>query len=303
MGSVIGGLLAGAGHTVTLLGRARHLDAVATDGLRITGLYGEHHVRSLRIATSIDALNGPFDTVLLTVKAWDTTAMSTAVAPQLAPDGVLICLQNGLGNMEHASAAVGTKHVLGGRVIFGAEVTAPGHAFVSVHAEPTLIGAPSADVALASRAASIAQALADAGVPAEPTATITADLWAKLLYNAALNPLGALLRVPYGHLPRDPDAKALMDQIIAEAFAVAVATGVTLRWPTAAAYAETFYGRLVPSTAEHRSSMLQDLERGRPTEIDAINGWVAARAAEHHLSAPVNATLTRVIHARTRVRA
>jgi 2-dehydropantoate 2-reductase len=129
---------------------------------------------------------------------------------------------------------------------------------------------------------------------------LVAELWAKVLYNAALNPLGALLGVPYGRLAEDPDARATMDEVIDEAFAVATAAGVQLRWPAAAAYREVFYGRLVPATAEHRSSMLQDLERGRPTEIDALNGWVAGRGAELGVAAPVNATLARLIRARVR---
>ena len=91
-----------------------------------------------------------------------------------------------------------------------------------------------------------------------------------------------------------------MDAVIEEAFAVAWADGVTLRWAAAEDYREEFYGRLVPATAAHRSSMLQDLERGRPTEIEAINGWVAARAAVHGVPAPVNATLTRLLRARAR---
>ena len=202
--------------------------------------------------------------------------------------------------METATAVVGRAHVLGGRVIFGAEITAPGHVHVSVHAEPTLLGAPDPnDTRLETIATTLAQCFETAGVPAAPTTSIIAELWGKVLYNAALNPLGALLSVPYGALPANPHTKRLMDQVIAETFAVATANGVRLRWADPAAYAAAFYGRLVPSTAEHRSSMLQDLERGRPTEIDAINGWVAARAADLGLAAPVNATLTHLIHART----
>src|SRR5262249_54088536 len=109
-----------------------------------------------------------------------------------------------------------------------------------------------------------------------------------------------LLGVPYGHLARDPDTRAVMDTVIDETFAVAEAEDVALAWPDAAAYRAGFYGRLVPTTAEHRPSMLRDLERGRPTEIDAINGHVAARGAVYGVPAPVNATLTRLIRARAR---
>jgi 2-dehydropantoate 2-reductase len=167
--------------------------------------------------------------------------------------------------------------VLGARVIFGAEIVAPGHARDRVR-RPGADREPRRDRRGARAAADRwAMALAAAGIPAEPTADLPAELWGKALYNAALNPLGALLGARYGELPAYPDTRAIMDTVIEEAFAVARAEGVALRWPDAVAYRDAFYGRLVPATAEHRSSMLQDIERGRPTEIDAINGQIAAR--------------------------
>jgi len=188
---------------------------------------------------------------------------------------------------------------------------------VTVCADPVLIGAlePAADGQRA-RAVAWACALADAGIPAAQTEAIVAELWAKVFYNAALNPLGALLDLPYGALAEDAEARAVMDLVIAEAFAVARAAGIVLRWPDAGAYRAEFYGRLVPATARHRSSMLQDLARGRPhrssmlqdlargrpTEIDAINGYVAARGAALGMPAPTNITLTRLIRARARSR-
>lgn len=301
LGSVLGGLLAAAGHAVTLLGRPAHLEAVRRDGLVITGLYGEHRVRGLATATDVAALAGAFDAVLLTVKAWDTAGMAAAVAPRLADDGMLISMQNGLGNLERAAAAVGPRRVLGARVIFGAEVSAPGHVRVTVHAAPTLVGSPDpTDARRTAAARRWAAALGAAGIPAEPTARLVAELWGKLLYNAALNPLGALLGVPYGALPADADARAIMDAVLAEAFAVAQADGVALPWPDVGAYRAEFYERLVPATAAHRSSMLQDLERGRPTEIDAINGYVASRGAVLGVATPANLLLTRAIRARAR---
>src|SRR5439155_1703879 len=123
-------------------------------------------------------------------------------------------------------------------------------------------------------AARWAAELAAAGIPARLAGMLMAEVWAKVLCKAALIPRGALLGVPYGDLPADRDTRMIMDAVIEEAFAVARAEGVELAWPDAAAYRDVFYGRLVPSTAAHRPSMLQDIERGRPTEIDAINGPV-----------------------------
>jgi 2-dehydropantoate 2-reductase len=299
IGSVVGGLLAAAGWPVTLLGRRAHLEAIRARGLAIEGLFGAHRVRGLECATEPAGLRGPFVAVFLTTKAWDTAAVATAGAPHLAADGILVSLQNGLGNVEAAARAVGARRVLGGRVIFGAELVEPGRARVTVFAEPVLLGSPDpGDRVRQDAAAAWATQLAAAGIPSEPTDALVAELWGKVLYNAALNPLGALLGVSYGDLAAHSDARAVMDTVIEEAFAVARAEGVPLRWPDAAAYRAAFYGRLVPATADHRSSMLQDMERGRPTEVDAINGEVAARGAARGVPAPVNATLTRLIRAR-----
>ena len=301
LGSVVGGLLARAGWPVTLLGRRPHLDAVGARGLLVEGLFGTHRVTGLSCVISPEGLRGPYETVFLAVKAYDSEAVAAAVAPHLAHDGFLVSIQNGLGNLEAAARAVGAHRVLGARVIFGAEVAEPGRVRVTVYADPVLVGSPDpADHRRREAAVTWAANLTEAGIPTEASEAIVAELWAKLLYNAALNPLGALLGLSYGALAGDVDARTIMDAVIDEAFAVAAAECVTLRWAAAEDYREEFYGRLVPATAAHRSSMLQDLERGRPTEIEAINGWVAARAAAHGLPAPVNATLTRLLRARAR---
>jgi 2-dehydropantoate 2-reductase len=303
LGSVVGGLLAARGLPVTLFGRTAHLDAVQREGLHVEGLFGDHHVHGLSCITDAAALRGRFATVLLTVKSWDTEDMTRAVAPHLAPDGHVVSMQNGLGNLEQIAAVVGEPRTLGARVIFGAEVVTPGRVRVTVEAAPVLVGSPDpSDAARAGAAACWARELAAAGIAAEPTAALLAELWAKVFYNAALNPLGALLGVPYGWLADDADARGVMDAAIGEAFAVARAGGIRLAWRDADAYRAVFYQRLVPATARHRSSMLQDLERGRPTEIDAINGYVVARGAALGVPTPVNATLTRVIRARVRRR-
>jgi 2-dehydropantoate 2-reductase len=139
-----------------------------------------------------------------------------------------------------------------------------------------------------------------AGIRAEATDQVLAVLWSKVLYNAALNPLGALLEVHYGALGEDPDLRAIMDGVIEESFEVAIRKGVPLPWKSAAEYRELFYGQLVPDTFAHRSSMLQDLERGRRTEIQAINGQVCRYGVEVGVPTPYNELLTRLITWRER---
>lgn len=297
LGSVFGGLLRRAGLDVTLLGRAAHMRAIERGGLHIDGIWGEHHVDGLLALDDASLITGEFDVVLLAVKSFDTAAMARLVVPNLAAGGVVISLQNGLGNVEAVEAIAGPERTLGARVIFGASVPAPGRAHVSVFADPTAVGSLDSSASPAREAAACrwAECFAAAGLPAVYTDDLPTRLWGKVLYNAALNPLGALLGVHYGALPERPESRAIMDAVLDEAFAVAVADGARFPWPTAADYREEFYGRLVPATFDHRPSMLQDLEAGRRTEIDAINGEVVRRGARYGIATPVNATLARLV--------
>ncbi|MGD9762740.1 MAG: ketopantoate reductase family protein [Candidatus Binatia bacterium] len=298
IGSVVGGFLRRAGLDVSLLGRARHMDAIARRGLAIHGIWGEHVVHGLSVATDPAGLRGPFDVILLPAKAYDTEKTASAVAPLLADDGLMVSLQNGLGNTEILESIVGRHRALGARVIFGVKIPEPGRAVVVVFADPTAIGplVPGAHPARDAAARHLVEVLDRAGVPAIYTDRLTELLWAKILYNGSLNPVGALLGVHYGALADRAQSRALLNAVIAEVFAVAHAEGVSLPWPAPAAYLEEFYGRLVPSTRDHRSSMLQDIEHGRRTEVDAINGEVVRRGQRHGIATPVNAALTELIH-------
>lgn len=312
LGSVFGGFLKLAGHEVALLGRGPHLDAIRSTGLRIDGIWGDYHAEGFTLATAPTTLAGTFDAILITVKSYDTAAIVEAVAAHLAPDGVMISLQNGLGNVELLIDRVGSERTVGGRVIFGSVIDAPGRVRVTVFAEPVLLGAwplqapGPRGVGYAPLAQDQAQVWAErfdhAGVPTRYSTDVHAALWGKVLYNAALNPLGALLGVHYGALMEDTETRAIMDRVIDEAYAVAVSEGARLPWGAADEYRAVFYDRLVPATYDHRSSMLQDLERGRRTEIDAINGAVWKRAVTHGMVAPANELLTRLVHARAALR-
>jgi 2-dehydropantoate 2-reductase len=302
LGSVFGGFLRIAGMSVALLGRSPHVDVIARDGLRIDGIWGEHHVGGFDVATRVEQLEGPFDLVLLPVKSYDTEEVARAAVPFLAEAGFILSLQNGLGNVEALESVAGRQRALGARVIFGVNLPAPGYARVTVFADPTAIGAlhPGRDRRTDEAARRWAEIISSAGVPAVYTDRLASLLWAKVFYNAALNPLGALLGVHYGALPEHAQSRTVMDTVIDEAFAVAAAESVELPWRDADAYRREFYDRLVPATYDHRSSMLQDLERGRRTEVDAINGAVWRRGGQRGIATPVNETLTRLIRLRER---
>jgi 2-dehydropantoate 2-reductase len=147
-----------------------------------------------------------------------------------------------------------------------------------------------------------ARAFNGAAIPCETTTRVLSYLWAKVFYNAPLNALGALLDVHYGVLAEEPELKAIMNRVIDEAFQVATQKDVDCLWQSADDYREYFYGHLVPSTYDHRSSMLQDLQRGRRTEIDAINGQIWRYGQEAQVPTPYNEILTRLIWQRERRR-
>lgn len=303
VGSVLGAFLARAGDRVTLLGRAPHMAAIAQTGLRITGLFGEFRVDGLHALSDPQAIAAPADCVWVTVKSYDTLRVRSLAARWRKEDGVVVSAQNGIGNLELLAARVPSEALLGARVIFGARLVEPGWAEVTVSAEPVRIGAycPHRPASV-EQARHLAAHLSAAGISSEWCEDIHAELWGKLLYNAALNPLGALLGCHYGRLAEDEDTRALMDRIIREAFAVARAKGIALPWSSAEAYRAHFYGRLVPATYRHRSSMLQDLERGRPTEIEAINGAVWRLGQELGVDVTCNELLTRLLRARSNAR-
>jgi 2-dehydropantoate 2-reductase len=305
IGSILGGMLHDAGHDVTLLGRRAHIEAVARGGLKISGLLGDRTVAGMKLAADTARLAGRFGLILCAVKSYDTESIADALADRLTGDGAIVSMQNGLGNIESLIERFGRRHVLGARVIFGAEMPSPGSAHVTVFAQPVAIGpAPAIQredaPALAERARAIATMLDAAGVPAVGVGDIMPVIWTKLLYNVALNPLGAILRLHYGALAADPDVRAMMDRAIDEALAVAHALGVALAFSDADEYRKIFYEQLIPPTFSHRPTMLHDLHvRGR-TEIGALNGKIVELADRLGLNAETNRMLTRLIRAAER---
>ena len=308
IGSVVGGMLHAAGHRVTMLGRREHLDAIARDGLRISGLLGEHLVRGLDLADDPARLRTRFPLILVTVKSYDTAELAGAISDRLADDGLVVSLQNGLGNIELLAERFSLARVLGGRVIFGAEIVRPGATHVTVFADPVAIGPdPQQHRELSARleqgAQSVAAMLTAAGVPTVAAADVMPVIWTKLIYNAALNALGALHEMSYGELAGDSDLAAVMNDVIGEAFAVASRAGVRLPFADAGAYREVFYGRLIPATASHRPTMLFDLKNRGRTDIDSLNGKIVELGDRFGVDTPANRMLTRLIHDAERRRA
>ena len=193
-------------------------------------------------------------------------------------------------------AMFGKGRVLLSRIIFGSEIIEPGRVRVTVCADDVVIGDP-AGVVEEDFLRELAKTFTLAGIPTRYEPDVYRYLWDKLIYNCALNPLGALLETNYGSLAQNPNTRDIMDRIIEEIFEVAGACGMESSWKTATDFKKVFYDKLVPSTSTHYPSMLRDIKRGR-TEIDALNGAVCELARKHGVHVPTNELITKLVKAK-----
>lgn len=297
MGTAVGGFMSQAGHAVTLVGRRAHMDAIRREGLRITGIWGEHHVTNLNTRTDVAGLSGDFDLVIIAVKSYDT-ADAIADVRHLVGGETLVCsYQNGLGNAETIASAIGWERTVAARVIYGVWLPQPGTADITVIANPTAVGAchPATRVP---RVREIAEAMNAAGLPTVYTEHVATLLWGKVAYNCALNPLSALLDVPYGVLKETAHTRETMREVVEELYAVAGAMDVPLEPRRADEYYQLLLDKLIPPTAAHYASMREDFRLKRPTEIDALNGAICRFGGAKNIDCPTNIMLTRLIRAR-----
>ena len=195
-------------------------------------------------------------------------------------------MQNGWGNAKTFARFFAQERVYSARVITGFSRPAPNHVEVTVHADAIHVGSLFHDDL--APLVELCAAIAAGGIPCEVTREIGKDLWAKMLFNCPLNAVGAVLGLPYGALAESEHTRPIMESIIDEVFCVMDAAGCESHWPSARDYLPDFYGQLVPSTARHNSSTLQDLRAGKRTEIDALNGAVVALGQTHRVPVPAN---------------
>ena len=300
LGCAFAGFLKKAGHRVFGIGRERIIKPIREKGLKITGIWGEHSIELREVFKSVDELpTKDFDLVILTVKSYDTEKALEEL--KKVNFKYLLLAQNGYGNYESAIKVFGKEKVILGRVIFGAEIPSPGEVKITVIADDVVIGNP--DKAIPEgELRKIAETINSAGIPTRYEAEVYKYLWDKILYNSALNPLGALLETNYGTLAELPETREIMNRIIGEIFDVAKAHNIGLFWNSADEYIEHFYKKLIPPTAEHYPSMLQDIKAGKRTEIDALNGAIVKLGKEKGIPTPVNETITNLIKAKEKIR-
>ena len=293
--------LASAGVETHVVARPETVAALRARGLRRTGIFGEVPIAPGRIAAWPAIEQTPdagFDYVLVCTKTYDRAEAARSIgawAGEGAVGAAIVLFQNGWGNAEVFREHV-AQPVYNARVITGFRRPEPAVVEVTVHADDIRVGSLFGDAL--ETVAPLCSAIASGGIPCRSTAEIGRDLWSKMLYNCALNPLGAILEATYGELAADAGTRKIMDAVVEEAFAVMAAEGHRTHWPDAEGYLRSFYADMVPPTATHEPSMLQDLRAGRRTEIDALNGAVVALGARQGIEVPVNAALCALVRFR-----
>ena len=279
VGCYYGGMLARAGHDVTLIARAQHVEAVQRSGLRMETKAFDAYVPMHASAEASGARGAKL--VLFSVKSTDTERAGAALAPYVEPGAVVLSLQNGVDNAERLAAALG-REVVPAVVYVAVEMAGPGH--VRHHGRSELL------IGRSPASARIAAAFGAAGVPVEVSGNVIGALWAKLVVNCAYNALSAITQLPYGRMVQGEGVPAVMRDVVDECLAVARAAGVEVPRDLLQAVpriAETMPGQF--------SSTAQDLARGKPTEIEHLNGFVVRKGEAHGVPTPVNRTLLALV--------
>ena len=276
VGCYFGGMLARAGHRVTLIARPSHVEAIERHGLRLEAKAFDEQVR-LAASTDASAVQGA-DLVLFCVKSTDTEAAGAQMLPHLAPHALVLTLQNGVDNAERLRTVLPAHTVAAAVVYVATEMAGPGH--VKHHGRGDLVIEPSP------ASAGVAQALAAAGVPTEISDNVRGALWLKLILNCAYNAVSAITQLPYGKTAVGEGMQDVMRDVVAECLAVAQADGVQVAGDVDAAV------RMIFDTMPGQfSSTAQDLARGKASEIDYLNGFVVRRGAALGIATPANRVL------------
>jgi 2-dehydropantoate 2-reductase len=281
VGGYFGGLLARAGAPVTMIGRPAFVEAVAKNGIFLDTLHFQESVR-VEVSTDLEAVRGA-RIVLFCVKTTDNSATARAIAPLLAPGALVLSMQNGVDNVEQIRDAAAIN-ALPTVVYVAASVPEPGR--VKHVGRGDLVIGPRNE-----KTERIAAVFSRANVPCRISENIQGELWTKLVWNCALNAASALGRAKYGNVAASADAWKVVEAAVYEVLAVARAAEIHppgLEDPKAALAGAL---KIATQMAEALSSTAQDMNRGKRTEIDSLNGYVSCRGAELGVPTPVNHAL------------
>ncbi len=294
LGCAMGGVLAEAGHRVTLVNRnAAHVAAIQTHGLTLNAAGVDRTVRVRAVTHCAQIMTeGSFDLLLVLVKSFHTEAAMQTALPLVGENTVVLSLQNGVGHDAILQRMVGADKVLAGKTYAGGVMLSPGRVLDSTKNKETIIGELAGGTS--ARAQRIAAAFTQAGLSTHVSLNIMTTVWDKLLVNAATGALSAITGLSYGPLYAQAGLEATAIAVVTEGFAVAKAAGITLSFTdTKQPWLKAGSG-LPP---QFKPSMLQSLEKGSITEIDYINGAIVAEGLRLGIPTPVNAALVACIKA------
>lgn len=290
LGSVIGGLLARAGHDVTLVTRNdAHVDAIVRQGLTLVDDDGRTTVRPAAVTTPA-GLTVP-DLLIVLVKSFDTRDAIDGARHLVGDHTLILTLQNGVGCEEMIGEAVGTERLLAGRTFVGGSMLEPGVIEYGVVGRTTVLG--ELDGRSTDRLRTVADAFDTAGMRVEVSSDIVAMMWEKLFVNVATGAWSALTGLPYGELSVEPDVERMAIATVQEAIVVAQALGIATTTtdphvPWRRAWEGLPYG--------FKASMLQSVEKGSRTEVDVMHGAVTTGGRRAGVPTPVNDTLLAAVH-------
>lgn len=281
VGGYFGGRLVQAGHDLAFVARGAHLTALQTQGLAVEGAAGDFTVRPVR-AFRDPASIGPCDIILFAVKMYDVDAASALIGPLLGPDTLVLTLQNGIDAPHRLAGGLGARRVLGGAAYISAVILRPG--VIRVAAPHARIEFAPVDGRLTPLAAEFADAGNKAGFTVETGDNVDTVLWRKFCMLASFSGVTGLTRSAIGPIRDNPVTASFLADAVKEAVAVAQARGVALPDGFAEGIIKTF-SRL---PALMKSSQLEDLERGRPLEVDDLSGAIVRLGAEGGVPTPVH---------------
>jgi 2-dehydropantoate 2-reductase len=287
VGGYFGGRLAAAGADVSFLARGAHLDAMRANGLRITSPKGDLHVRRVNAAGDTREI-GPVDIVLVAVKLYDTDSALATLPPLIGPDTVVIPLQNGVDSVAMVAGAVGAAHTAGGTCYVSAVIAEPG---VIKHTAMDHLIFGEIDRRRSPRMLALLKACRPAGFQSTLSADITLDIWTKFVRLSVLSGMTSAARAPLGAVRDTPELWQMLKDALAEGMAVAHAKGIGVPVTTVDDAAKA-YSVLPPQT---KSSMLEDLERGRRIELPWLSGAVVRIGRESGVPTPTHAFITAVL--------
>jgi 2-dehydropantoate 2-reductase len=286
MGTLFGSRLNEVAHVALFGNWPEQIDTLRREGLTIIQLDGRETQHALQVTNDLNQLP-PADIVLILVKSHQTTRAALQAAKILRPGGVAITLQNGLGNLEKLASAVGQHRAALGITAQGATTLAPGRLRHAGQGPTHLALAPGLEPQLQL----VSDLFNQAGLETTLMDNANSLVWGKLAINAGINPLTALLEIPNGKLVEEESLRQIMSAATNEVVKVAAAQGIHLPFADAAQRV----AEVSQATAGNRSSMLQDISRAAPTEIDAISGAVVRFGRLLGIPTPVNEFLLGLI--------